>query len=114
MEKRLLVLFLALSWSGLVCAEAQVYFADDNLKEAVEAELWIPDPTPEDMLGLTCLYAGDDGIIDLTGLESATNLQTLELPNNDICDIAVLSGLANLRVLSLRSNRVSDISASPD
>ena len=99
------------SWSGLVCAEAQVYFADDRLKEAVEAELWIPDPTPEDMLGLTSLYAGDDGIIDLTGLEYATNLQTLELPNNDICDIAALSGLANLRVLSLRSNRISDISA---
>ena len=94
-----------------MCAEAPVYFTDDKLKAAVEAELWISEPTPEDMLGLTSLYAGDDGIIDLTGLEYATNLQTLELPNNDILYVTALSGLADLRVLSLRSNRISDISA---
>ncbi len=111
MEKRLFVLFLALSWSGWVSAEAQVHFADDRLKEAVEAELWIPDPTPEDMLGLTSLYAGADDIVDLTGLEFASNLQTLELPNNNIQDLTALSGLTNLRVLSLRSNQISDISA---
>jgi hypothetical protein len=111
MEKRLVLLFVVLFWAEMVRAEAPVYFADYRLKEAVEAELWISDPTPEDMRGLTRLYAGDDGIIDLTGLEYATNLQTLELPNNNIGDLSPLSGLSNLQALSLRSNRISSISA---
>ncbi len=110
MERRLSIL-LSLFLAEWVCAETPVYFTDDTLKAAVEAELWISDPTPEDMLGLTSLYAGDDGIADLTGLEYATNLQSLALPNNDIRDVTTLSGLADLQVLSLKSNRISDISA---
>ncbi len=110
MERRLLALFLSVLLAQWVRAETPVYFTDGNLKAAVEAELWISDPTPEDMLGLTRLNAGDDGIIDLTGLEYATNLQILELPCNNISDVTALSGLANLQVLSLRSNRLSDIS----
>jgi len=88
-----------------------VSFTDDRLKAAVEAELWISDPTPEDMRGLTSLYAGDDGITDLGGLEHATNLRSLELPDNNIHSISAISGLTNLRVLSLRSNAVSEIGA---
>jgi hypothetical protein len=111
MEKRLsafLVLLLLADW---VCAESPVTFTDDNLKAAVEAQLWVSDPTPEDMLGLTSLYAGDDDIISLTGLEYATNLTALELPCNKITSIGALSGLTNLRSVSLRSNRIGSISA---
>jgi hypothetical protein len=111
MGKRLFAFFLSLLLAKWVCAETLVCFTDDKLKAAVEAELWIADPTPEDMLGLTRLYAGDDGIIDLTGLEYATNLESLELPNNNIRDVTALSGLTNLRVLSLRSNEISDVSS---
>jgi hypothetical protein len=111
MKRRLVLLFVALFPAGALRAEAPVYFADSRLKEAVEAQLWISDPTPEDLLGLTRLYAGGDGIIDLTGLEYARNLQSLELPSNEIVDISALSALTNLQVLNLRSNRIKDISA---
>ena len=41
----------------LAMAEDPVYFADANLKAAVESELGISDPTPTDMLLLTDLSA---------------------------------------------------------
>jgi hypothetical protein len=110
-EKQLLLLFMVLPFADVARAGEPVYFQDNKLKAAVEEELWISDPTAEDMLGLTRLYAGDDGIIYLTGLEYATNLQTLELPSNHIIDVRALSGLTNLQVLSLRSNRIGSISA---
>lgn len=110
MEGRAFALGLLLCLANWVCAQTPVCFPDDKLKAAVEAELWVVDPTPEDMLGLTQLYAGDDGITDLTGLEYATNLQSLELPNNRIRSLGALSGLPHLRTLSLRSNLISDIS----
>ena len=52
-----------------------MYFADANLKAAVEAELGITDPNASDMLGLTYLDAHDLGIVDLNGIQYATNLQ---------------------------------------
>jgi hypothetical protein len=98
------------------CEEA-VYFADVKLKTAVENALGIPDPAPTDMLDLIELnLAGDINrpdtwIEDLTGLEYAINLQSLNLCLNGFDSIAPLSGLTNLRTLSLRMNHVS--SAAP-
>ena len=87
-----------------------VYFADANLKAAVEAELGVTDPTAEDMLGLTGLDA--EGITDLTGIEFAINLHSLLLYSpNQVRDISPLSGLTKLEVLDLWDNQVSDISA---
>lgn len=112
MQKRFVVLFLALFFVDLACAEAPVYFPDGTLKAAVEEELWISDPTPSDMLALTDLQCPPHSEIGiLTGLEYATNLQSLSLLSNLITDISALSGLVNLRTLNLEGNRITDISA---
>jgi hypothetical protein len=97
---------LALSSAG---AEEPVHFADANLRAAVEEALWVVDPTPTDMLGLTSLDAPDRLITDLTGLEYAHNLQTLRLLRNDIGSIWAVAGLTDLEELVLNNNRISDL-----
>ncbi|MCP4614258.1 MAG: DUF1080 domain-containing protein, partial [Planctomycetes bacterium] len=88
-----------------------VYFADPNLKAAVEAQLGMSDPTETDMLGLTALNTEHMGITDLTGLEHAVNLTSLSLYNNQVSNINPLSGLMNLANLNLELNPINDISA---
>ena len=85
----LVVFLITYIFTGDISAEEPVLFEDTLLKTAVEDALWITDPTPTDMLGLTQLirngvdfrYADDDIMIqeddlitDLTGLEYALNL----------------------------------------
>ena len=91
-------------------AEEPVYFADANLKQAVENALGVTDPTPMDMLGFTTLNAISMKIINLTGIEYATNLQTLTLWDNRISDLSPLSDLMSLECLLLEKNRISDLS----
>jgi len=110
MKRTWLALILLLLFSHPVRAEDPVYFADPNFKAAVEAKLWIADPTPTDMLALTELICIDDGIADLTGVENALNLEKLWLRLNVFGDISSLSGLSNLRTLHLTINQISDIS----
>ena len=52
---------------------------------------------------------GGAGIKDLTGLEYATNLQSINIPSNAIRDITPLTQLTRLRGLNLRDNKVSDL-----
>ena len=99
-----------ISLPGLAWAADPVYIPDPNLKAVIEYELWISDPTPADMLGLTSLTVYPRGIRELTGLEYATNLVTLELTRNLVSDISVLSALSNLETLVLNNNQVSDMS----
>ena len=117
MWRMLLVLVVTSPWARSARAEEPVHFADPNLKAAVEQQLWISDPTPTDMLNLTelsCLRewgAEANGIVDLTGLEYATNLQSLNLRMNRVSDLSVLSALTNLESLDISWNRVvSDLS----
>jgi hypothetical protein len=96
-------------------AEDPVFFADADLQMAIECELWLSDPTPTDMLGLTCLscngWGGQNGVItDLTGLEYAVNLQSLSLTWHGFSFLAPLSGLTNLEELDLRECPVTDVS----
>jgi len=98
------------SWS-----DGPVRFPDANLKAAVEQELWISDPTPADMLGLTQLiqpnmYTRDNAVTNLTGLEYAVNLRELNLRYHSIGDISPLSGLINLQTVILLGNYISVIS----
>jgi len=98
------------SWS-----DAPIRFLDGNLKAAVEQELWIPDPTPMDMLGLTQLvhpnsYTRENAVANLAGLEYAVNLQELNLRYHDIRDVSALSGLRNLHTVLLLGNYISEIS----
>ncbi len=92
-------------------AEEPVFFADPALQAAVEEALWIAEPTPGDMLTLTDLRCIRCDIVDLTGLEYATNLECLWLRLNHISDITALAGLVHLKELSLSINEIHDISA---
>ncbi len=105
----IIVLGIVLFNAAMVSAQP-VYFADANLKQAVEEELGISDPTADDMLGLTGLTANNKGIDNLTGLEYGVNLTMLVLVSNQISDISPLSGLTNLWELVLAYNQISDIS----
>ncbi len=89
-----------------------VFFADPNLKAAVQKALGIDhDPTVKDILELTSLSAGSQGIGDLTGLEYAVNMTSLRLAQNQIGDISPLAGLTNLEELNLWGNStIRDIS----
>ena len=92
-------------------ADNPVDIPDENLKAAIEAELGISNPNATDMLELTELSAAEKDIVDLTGIEYATNLQELYLDGNIISDISALSVLTNLQNLGLNNNLISDISA---
>jgi len=88
----------------------QVPFNDANLQAAVEAELGIANPTNVDMRSLQFLDANNLNITDLTGLETATNLQRLTLYDNNISSLGALVGLTNLTELNLDRNQVTELS----
>jgi internalin A len=104
--------------------EDPVNFTDPILKALVAAQLGVTAPTVADMVFLKELNAAGRGISDLTGLEYATNLTSLnlgefyyywvwppELRTNQIEDITPISGLTRLKSLDLSNNQISDISA---
>ena len=110
----ILMLSLNLTSSALTNDENEIItFKDENLKNGLleydennDGELSITE-----MENIKKLYLQDSNIIDLTGLEYATNLQVLNLFSNNISDIRALSNLTNLTDLSLYKNNISDISA---
>jgi Leucine-rich repeat (LRR) protein len=61
------------------------------------------------MLGLTYLDARQRGIVDLIGLEHATNLTSLDLHNNEISNLSELSEMTMLTTLLLHRNQISDL-----
>ena len=93
---------------------SQDWMPDPNLQEAVREALGLDNTeilTVEYVqLHLTSLTATNKGIVDLTGLEHATDLQFLVLPNNNISDLSPLSSLIGLVYLNLGSNQISNIS----
>lgn len=64
--------------------------------------------TTDDLTALTILYAAGQQISNLSGLEYATNLTTLSLPDNAITDASVLAGLGNLLSIDLQGNHLGD------
>ena len=96
-----LILVLLAYLPGQALPQEPVYFADSNLKAAVEEELGVSNPSPDDMFGLFFLDASNRSIVDLTGIEHATNLLDLGLANNEINDITALSGLTSILWLDL-------------
>ena len=90
-----------------------VEILDPNLRTAIREALNLPDQTPitqQEMLRLTYLEAADRGITDLTGLEYATNLQSLELHRNPIVDISPLAHLTKLEGFNLWGCQIVDLS----
>jgi hypothetical protein len=94
---------------GSASAEDPVSFVDAKLKAAVEEALGMDDPTPSDMLSLTSLDASSLDITHLTGLEYATNLQTLNLRRNKLTDLAPLAGLILLQDLDVSRTGITGI-----
>ena len=113
-------------------AAANENIPDTNLLRTINKALgWDPDAgvqigqgwaprgprpvTEAEMKTLTSLTASGSGktanrkIRDLTGLEKATNLTTLDLAGNSISDISHLSDLTKLTTLKLGSNSISNL-----
>ena len=92
-----------------------VTFPDVSLRAAIETALGKApgDPISQDeMATLIELEASTANISDLTGLEGATNLESLYLHGANITDISALAGLTDLTVLWLQNSwTISDISA---
>ena len=92
----------------------KVSLKDENLKEAILCQLDISNGEPitkEIMKTLTELEAHDKGIIDLSGLEYATNLRTLAIGGNEISDLHPVAELTHLEGLYAWDNRnLTDIS----
>ena len=92
--------------------EMQVTIPDANLRVAIETALRKTrgaSISRTEMASLTRLEAQDSDIRDLTGLEFATGLISLNLSNNIISDITLLSGLTSLTSLILSDNVISDL-----
>ena len=89
------------------------WMPDPALRQAVREKLDIPADVPLTpaylQQHLTSLDVRYKGIVDLTGLEHATDLQALVLIENKIHDISPLSGLTALGFLDLGGNQISDL-----
>ena len=95
-------------------AVAEVDIPDPNLRAAIEKALGkAPGDTiiALDMENLARLAAPEAGIMNLTGLEAATNLTVLYLYRNSITDISAVADLAKLTELFIWDNNISDMSA---
>ena len=89
---------------------------DTKLATAIRQELKldVPKDAPlrvQDLERLSFLQAKYRKIVDLTGLQHATNLRKLYLEVNNIEDISALENLTKLETLDLRWNNIDDFSA---
>ncbi|MDZ7703920.1 MAG: leucine-rich repeat domain-containing protein [Trueperaceae bacterium] len=113
-----------LQTSGNRCDDpgATVTIPDSLLLVAVQSQLGLDTPpTCADMLGLYDLNidleslppawtVNDAKIRDLSGLETAHNLEYLSLPQHQIRDLSPLAELQHLRELLLFDNQIDDLS----
>ena len=97
--------------------EIEVVFPDKDLEAAVREELEKPEGplTRGNLKRLATLRCDSTGIEDLSGLEHAANLTTLDLwgkwhTNGQISDVSPLASLTNLNELNLDDNQISDVS----
>ena len=91
--------------------DAPGLFKDAKLEAAVRKALDKPVGviTASDLASLEKLEASFLGITDITGLEHATNLTSLNISHNPISDITPLAGLTKLKRLLIYKIRISDL-----
>ncbi len=78
---------------------SEIDIPDSNLRAAIAEALDKEDNVPitlEEIATLTILRASNRDIKDLTGIESAVNLEELWISENPISDLSPLAGLKNL------------------
>ena len=88
------------------------FIPDSNLAAAIREALNYPPGkqiTTFDITKLQTLTATNLGITNLTGLEHAVAIESLDLSNNQIQDLTPLSSLPRLRELYLDSNLITDL-----
>ena len=86
---------------------------DANLAAAIRRSLSLAANTPltaQVLAQLTNLNAYGSGVVQLDGLERATNLTTLDLGMNQITNISALANLTRLTHLYLDDNRITSVS----
>ena len=89
-----------------------VTFPDARLDEIIRTKIAIPTGAihRSDLLPVTQLFANDQTIADLPGLEYCINLEVILMWNNQVSDLSPLSDLVKLRTLQIGYNRIDDIS----
>ena len=99
---------------GAAEAPEAIVIRDTNLAAAIRSTLGLAEDAPliaTGMLNLRSLQAKKAEISDLSGLEHATNLTTLNLYANQLTDLSPLSGLEGLISLDLGKNTITNIEA---
>ena len=88
-----------------------VVFADPNLEAAMRSFLGKPtgDITCAEVEALTSFSAVSANISNLSGLEYAINLQSLDLNTNNISDLTPIANLTGLQQIDLSRNDITDI-----
>ena len=107
------ILCALIFWVPLNTSAQTVNVPDANLREAINEALGkAPNAqiTADEMATLRELRAVSMEIKNLTGLETAVNLERLNLDNNLISDISPLAELMRLRRLDLEENLITDLS----
>lgn len=91
---------------------SEVVFTDPMLETVIRASIGKPNGIINivDLDRLSSLFADDEGIKDIAGLESCIKLKELSLEGNQISDTSPLSGLTNLKGLDLAYNHIEDAS----
>ena len=109
-----LILCATLFFSFPLITSAQtVNIPDVNLRAAIASALGKASNariTLREVETLTRLTANNRGISDLTGLEAATGLESIELHHNQISDLSALAGLIKLHTIRIGGNLISDLS----
>ena len=103
-------------------AEHTIYVApkwipDPNIRAVVREEIGLDqgkDFTRKRLEDLTILEGFYRQIIDLTGLEYATNLTSLNLEGNSVTDLSPLLGLTDLKRLNLNNNTINNVNPLAD
>jgi len=108
------ILTLAVTASITSVLAQEVSIPDPGLNAAIRAALQKPigPLTESDLLGLPNLSAGGKQISSVEGLETARNLNVLDLDNNSITNFAIGSALTNLTILDLFQNHLTNLTLS--
>ena len=98
-------------WSG----ECSFYVPDDNFEQAL-IDLGYDDTLDDtvsfsNIIGVTNLEVGDEGISDLTGIEAFTSLTSLDCRFNNLTSLDVTSNVG-LTYIDFSSNQLTSIDLS--